>query len=33
MVTPELLATRSFDKITKLTREARDIVEAVRGGE
>ena len=32
MVAPELLAARRFDQITEMTREARAIVEAVRGG-
>ena len=33
MVTPELLAGRSFDTITELARNARALVEAVRGGD
>jgi 2-dehydro-3-deoxyphosphogluconate aldolase/(4S)-4-hydroxy-2-oxoglutarate aldolase len=32
MAAPELVAARRFDQITEMTREARAIVEAVRGG-
>jgi 2-dehydro-3-deoxyphosphogluconate aldolase/(4S)-4-hydroxy-2-oxoglutarate aldolase len=33
MATPELLAMRSFDQITELARDARALVEVVRGGD
>ena len=33
MVTPELLAMRSFDQITELAPDAQALVEAVRGGD
>jgi 2-dehydro-3-deoxyphosphogluconate aldolase/(4S)-4-hydroxy-2-oxoglutarate aldolase len=33
LVTPQLLGTGKFDRVTALAREAREIVKAVRGGE